>query len=397
MDANSHSIRRRDGVWLSAGSGSFDSFKSQVARTTDLADWPGAVAVEQNVLIYDGDAVRKVADDVDRRQVLMAEWVTAFESGPGVIVIKKAMPDVGVVDRASQVFESLIEAQRRNGTGAGDHFAKPGANDRVWNALEKHCLADPENFARYYASEAVAMAAEAWLGPGYQMTAQMNRVNPGGAAQTAHRDYHLGFMTPERMVAWPGHIHRISPLLTLQGAVAHCDMPLESGPTLFLPYSQTFFEGYLAFSRAEFQRYFAENHVQLPLEKGDAVFFNPAVMHGAGNNFSTDIYRMANLLQVSSAFGRAMESIDRTRMVVALYPALLAALGQGDLTRAEVGNAIAASAEGYAFPTNLDRDPPVNGLAPRTQADRMAEALDAGMQGEAFAREIEEHAKRRLA
>ena len=31
---------------------------------------------------------------------------------------------------------------------------------------------------------------------------------------------------------------RLSPLLTLQGAVAHVDMPLESGPTLYLPHSR---------------------------------------------------------------------------------------------------------------------------------------------------------------
>ena len=45
------------------------------------------------------------------------------------------------------------------------------------------------------------------------------------------------------------------------------------------------------------------------LRKGDAVFFNPALIHAAGENRSEGIQRMANLLQVSSAFGRAMESI----------------------------------------------------------------------------------------
>jgi ectoine hydroxylase-related dioxygenase (phytanoyl-CoA dioxygenase family) len=397
MDAQTLSGRRRAKVWLSADSGSFDTFKAEVAHSTDPADWPHAAAIEQNVPIYDGDAVRGAADDADSRRALMAEWVEAFDAGPGVIVIKAALPDASVVDRATEVFNAIVEEQRRDGTGAGDHFAKPGANDRIWNALEKHCLADPENFARYYASEAVAMASEAWLGAGYQMTAQMNRVNPGGTAQTAHRDYHLGFMSPEQMQAYPGHIHRISPVLTLQGAVAHCDMPVESGPTLFLPYSQTFFEGYLAFGRPEYQAYFAEHHVQLPLQKGDAVFFNPALMHGAGNNTSKDIYRMANLLQVSSAFGRAMESVNRARMVTALYPALLAALKSGTMTRAAAANAIAASAEGYAFPTNLDRDPPIGGLAPKTQAAIMAEALDAGMDAGDFARAIADRAARQQA
>lgn len=222
-------------------------------------------------------------------------------------------------------------------------------------------------------------------------------MNPGGKAQVPHRDYHLGFMSPEQMQAYPGHIHAVSPLLTLQGAVAHCDMPVESGPTLFLPYSQAFFEGYLAFSRPEFQAVFADHHVQLPLSKGDAVFFNPALMHGAGNNVSAAIWRMANLLQVSSAFGRAMESIDRDAMSKAVYPALLAARASGSLTSAQITNAIAATAEGYAFPTNLDSDPPVGGLAPKTQDTMMAEALQAGMEPEAFAALVEMQAAKRRA
>ena len=397
MDAQTLTSRRSQKVWLSADCGNLDQFKSLVEKTANPADWPFAERIEKNILIYDGEKVRSATGDEDERRALMAEWVEAFTSGPGIIVIKNAMPDAAVVDHATAVFEAIVRDEKEKGKGAGDHFAKPGANDRIWNALEKHCLADPENFARYYASTAIAMVSEAWLGTGYQMTAQMNRVNPGGTAQKPHRDYHLGFMTPQQMQAYPGHIHAVSPLLTLQGAIAHCDMPLESGPTLFLPYSQTFFEGYIAFGRPEFQAYFAERHVQLPLHKGDAVFFNPAVMHGAGNNVSKDIYRMANLLQVSSAFGRAMESINRNRMSVTAYPSLLAALQAGTLSRAEAANVIASTAEGYAFPTNLDSDPPVGGLAPKTQAQLLIEALDAGMDAGHFAELIAAHAARREA
>ncbi len=35
---------------------------------------------------------------------------------------------------------------------------------------------------------------------------------------------------------------------------------------------------------------------------------------------------------------------------------------------AGAGNVVAASAEGYAFPTTLDRDAPVGGMAPQTCA-----------------------------
>ena len=100
-------------------------------------------------------------------------------------------------------------------------------------------------------------------------------------------------------------------------------MPVETGPTLYLPYSHQYEPGYLAFHLPEFTEYFQQNYTQLPLEKGDAAFFNPALFHGAGTNVSTDVRRMANLLQVSSPFGRAMETVDRVAMCRALFPVLL--------------------------------------------------------------------------
>jgi ectoine hydroxylase-related dioxygenase (phytanoyl-CoA dioxygenase family) len=384
MNLQAKTAMRRDSVWLDGGSGDIEVFKRQIDRVTNAAEWPLAARVEQNILIYDGDAVRRHARDGEGRELLCAEWCEAFATGPGVIAITDALPDHGVIDRATEIFTAIIDAQNRSGSGGGDHFAKPGANDRIWNSLEKHCLADPDNFARYYAADALVLASQAWLGAGYQMTAQVNRVNPGGAAQTAHRDYHLGFMSAERTRAWPAHVHRLSPALTLQGAVAHCDMPVETGPTLLLPCSQGFLEGYAAFGRPEFQALFAERHVQLPLKKGDALFFNPALMHAAGANRTTNVRRMANLLQVSSAFGRAMESVDRARMVKALYPALLAAKADGSLADRVLANVVASSAEGYSFPTNLDNDPPIGGLAPKTQAAIMLEALAAGTTPDAF-------------
>ncbi|MEF0941758.1 phytanoyl-CoA dioxygenase family protein [Rhizobium sp. BR 362] len=387
---------RADRVWLTEDACHLDDFRALAEKTTLLSDYPTADHVEKNVPIYDS---RKVLADIatpQGRRAVLAEICEAFGEGPGVVVFKRAYEDASVIDRASTIFNDIIEEQHRTATGGGDHFAKPGANDRIWNSLEKHCLADPENFAEYYGNAIVAIASEAWLGPNYQMTAQVNRVNPGGAAQSAHRDYHLGFQTSKVIEQFPAHVHRLSPVLTLQGAVAHCDMPLESGPTLFLPHSQTYVPGYLALKRQEFRDYFDRNHVQLPLEKGDVVFFNPALFHAAGNNRSADIKRVANLLQVSSAFGRAMETVDRHRMSARLFPALKALKSEGKLSETEMSNAIAACAEGYSFPTNLDRDPPLGGLAPKTQAQLMHEALEGNWSDEAFTKALAEQAEKKL-
>ncbi len=118
----------------------------------------------------------------------------------------------------------------------------------------------------------------------------------------------------------------------------------------------------------KFQNYFSKYSIQIPLEKGDLLFFNPAVFHAAGQNTSTDIYRMANLLQISSALGRSMETVNRHKISLKLYPSLLEAKQKKSLTELALENAIAACAEGYSFPTNLDLDPPLKGHAPLTQA-----------------------------
>jgi ectoine hydroxylase-related dioxygenase (phytanoyl-CoA dioxygenase family) len=341
-----------------------------VSEKTDLADYPHASGVEQNVLIYDSARLRP---DLS---LVATELVRALADGPGIVVFTGAL-DPGVVDRATREFEAIIAGQQAAGDGTGDHFAQAGQNDRIWNALEKLALRAPGVFADYYANDIIATVCRAWLGPGYQVTSQVNVVNPGGAAQTAHRDYHLGFQSNSQAAQFPLHVHRLSPVLTLQGAVAHSDMPAETGPTMYLPHSQKYLPGYLAWRRPEFREYFEANFVQLPLCPGDAAFFNPALFHAAGTNRTADVKRMANLLQVSSAFGRAMETVDRGAMSAALFPALRAMMDAG-AAPSMIANAIAACAEGYSFPTNLDLDQPVGGLAPLTQAEILGQAVAEG-------------------
>ncbi|MFL6088166.1 MAG: phytanoyl-CoA dioxygenase family protein [Mycobacterium sp.] len=364
-------VRATHKAWIDEADLRLADFREQVQRDTDPADYPLATDVRNNVLVYASATV----GDADRR-ALQSELIRALADGPGVVVFEGAF-DADVVDRASEAFFAIIDAQHAAGSAAGDHFGKPGANDRIWNAAQKLALHDPQVFADYYANDALATVCQAWLGPRYQVTSQVNVVNPDGTQQVPHRDYHLGFVPNEHLTSYPAHLHRTSPVLTLQGAVAHCDMPVESGPTMLLPFSQRFEGGYIAFNRPEFIDFFAEHHVQLPLTKGDAVFFNPALYHGAGSNVSagsSQIRRIANLLQISSPFGRAMEALDRTAMVRAVYPALRAMKAAGR-TKRELLNAVVATAEGYAFPTNLDSDQPIGTLAPPSQVDIVAAAL----------------------
>ncbi len=367
----------------------FSELASLVESTTPPRTYPHASCVTNEVVIYDALEI----GNGEAHDSVLAELGDVLENGPGVFVVRNAVP-LGILDPVTEAFERLIAQQRASGQAAGDHFAAAGVNDRVWNALEKLALADPELFVDYYACDALRWASLAWLGPHYQVTSQINVVNPGGQAQSPHCDYHLGFMSSEQATRFPPRVHAMSRMLTLQGAIAHCDMPVETGPTKLLPHSQKYQAGYRFSTKPEVAQLFEDRHIQIPLRAGDAMFFNPALIHAAGTNTTTTVRRMANLLQVSSAFGRAMESVDRRAMCESIFPILSARINAG-WTFSQVETVLAATAEGYAFPTNLDRDPPIGGLAPPSQADVMRLALEERLDVAAFAERLEAHDLRR--
>ncbi len=356
--------------WLVDSDYDIDAFRELVTQKTDHADVPQAMTIERNIPIYDGESFHDIARDAVRRRDLIGELAWTLGHGPGVFAVQRGLTEENRLSEATDIFNAIIAEQHAAGRAVGDHFAKPGSNDRVWNSHEKLAERAPDVFAAYYSADAIALGCEAWLGPHYQISAQVNRVNPGGTAQSPHRDYHVGFYAPEEMERFPRHVHLMSQALTLQGAVAHTDMPLESGPTMLLPFSQLSHAGFIASLRDDFREVFHEFKVQLPMKAGDVAFFNPALFHGAGANLTSDFQRMNNLLQVSSAFGRTMETMNPDLTTLALYPHLL----QMDDERARE-NVIAAACEGYAFPTNLDKDPPIGGLAPASQADMVRTAV----------------------
>ena len=388
MTSHQMSAQSANGGYFSEELCDIEEFKALTSRTTNPGMAPSASVIEKNVPLYDAPDIEGLLGTPQSRRALMAEWAAVLMNGPGVLVIRQAYRDTACLDAATEIFERIIASEKKAGGGA-DHFAKAGANDRIWNSLQKLCMADPGVFALYHGNPSIDAVCEAWLGPNYQMTAQVNLVRPGGAAQQAHRDYHIGFQTAEISASYPAHVHLLSPVMTLQGGIAHVDIPVEAGPTKLLPFSQAYAPGYAAWRREDFRAHFEENYIQLPLKKGDAIFFNPALFHAGGENRTSDVQRLVNLLQVSSAFGRAMETVNRKEMCKSLYPAIRDIAGSSQLTEQGIHAAISACAEGYSFPTNLELDPPVDGLAPRTQNQLFHQALSENWTDEQFFHELD--------
>ncbi|KAI0143816.1 hypothetical protein GGR57DRAFT_340990 [Xylariaceae sp. FL1272] len=349
--------------------GSLNDLRLLAKQSADSSQYKLATTFKASIPHYDLSTVSQEADSVSQ---LQDEWYQVLNSGPGVLILQN-FAELKHIQQANKVFDKIIEEEATS--SKGDHFAASGANSRIWNSFQKHALADPASFVNYYANPWLAKICEAWLGPGYQVTAQVNVVRPGGKPQNPHRDYHLGFQTNEACAQYPRSAHLMSQYLTLQGAVAHSDMPLASGPTRFLPFSQLLPEGYMAWRDPEVMEFFEKNWVSVPLSTGDAVFFNPALVHAAGENTTTDVQRSANLLQISSAFGRAMEHVNTPKIIKACWDDLVGLCkAEGESERVKA--CVAAMAEAYPFPSNLDiRQPGPGGMAPISEVDVLWQGL----------------------
>lgn len=368
----------------------FDEFVSICADPTGGVATPHAIDLVSGIPVYDGDYLR-AARTSNGQESVKRELATVFGSGAGVIAIRNAWNDRSVVDSMTDVLLAIVERERANKGESFDHFAASGANSRAWDTLGKAAKLDPATYVAYYANPILTMVSESWLGPAFQLTAQVNIVHPSGAAQSPHRDYHLGFLSNDEAARYPAHVHRLSQALTLQGAVVHSAMPVEAGPTMLLPGSQRFLAGYLAWRDERFKEHFAAHQVQLELEPGDAVFFNPGLHHAAGENRSADIDRIGNLLQVSSAFGIPMEAVDWAGIATSTYPVLQSLAQQDQLTN----DHMAVCAAGYPWPSNLDTDPSTAGLAPPSMQAILCQALADDVTADGFTAAIEALATRR--
>lgn len=344
-------VKTNQQVYFSQSDIDYDDLAKICSQKTLQEDYPFADSVSNNVVVYDANYLETFIGNSVNEVRLKTELHRVLEGGPGVFVVRNLYRH-DAIDQSNNVFEKIVESE---GNTSNDHFAS-GTNTRIWNAFQKVALEDPDAFISYYSNNLLKLVSESWCGPNSQMTAQVNIVRPGGEMQKPHRDYHLGFQENQVVELFPISAHRLSNYLTLQGGVAHTDMPLASGPTMVLPYSQQYELGYLAWRDNACTDFFNDNAVQNQMNKGDGIFFNPALLHGAGSNTTKDFHRIGNLLQISSPFGKTMERIDYLKIINRIYPLLLEHSINKTLSEKLIENVLVCATDGYAFPTNLDND-----------------------------------------
>lgn len=367
---------------------SIEDFKAFCDQSVNISEYPLASEAVSNVLIYNQITLAAAAKR-DKKAVL-SELHRALSYGPGVFIVRGLYGDEESVDRTSRVFEEIMRAEAKAKIRA-NRFPQAGNNQRILQALQKLAAASPEAFVDYYANPMLNLICQAWLGPTWLMASQVHQVRPGSAVQLPQRDAHLSIQQSAFAAEFPIPVQLLSQYLTLRGVIAHTDVPLACGPMRLLPWSHQYELIYMAYHRADFSEYFAEHFVQVPLNKGDGLFFNPALFHTEGNNATTDRVRTANLLQVSSAFCVPREEIDHEQILHNIYPLLK----NSTLTADALDSVINTAARGYAFPSNFDAEPSLGTREPKNQQALVREALSNAWSLEKFQHKLAENSEKR--
>jgi len=272
-------------------------------------------------------------------------------NGSGVVIIRRAYRDMHLLDRVSTMFRKRIEAEENIGIST-NNVKITKSNKRLVNVLNKFGEDEPLDFIEYYSNKYLHDVCRVCLGPIYQIISEVNVVVPGECSQMGHRDYPLGFYSLELMKDVPFQLAAAAPYLTLQAGVVHHDIPIEMGPTRFFLGSQNNPNGFSTWRDPEEQNRFKSNAVQFEFLKGDLVFFNPAIFHGAGGNY-TAFPRMINLLQISCGMVKPLAHVDFVDLVSNIYPFLLQV---SEVEKAE--RVCRVITDCWPFPTNFHTDPP---------------------------------------
>ena len=97
--------------WIRPEDARLSDLLEVLTEQTELADYPHASRVEQQVLVYDWATLRHTAADSVTRRDVQAELARALADGPGIIVLTGAF-DPEPLERATAAFERMIVEQR---------------------------------------------------------------------------------------------------------------------------------------------------------------------------------------------------------------------------------------------------------------------------------------------
>ena len=120
-------------------------FADLCSQKVSKTNYPFCSNIKKKVVIYNGEQIRSIIN-TPKSFELKSELHYCLKEGPGVLIIQQAFLQKKTIDKASEIFLGIIKKEKGNAIHHGDHFARPGQNERLWNSLQKLCEIDPKTF-----------------------------------------------------------------------------------------------------------------------------------------------------------------------------------------------------------------------------------------------------------
>jgi len=86
-------------------------FASLCSQTVSLEDYNFSSDIKQRVVIYEGDNIRSLISTPQALD-LKTELHHCIKEGPGVVVVRQAFQDMKVIDRATEIFQEIIDEEK---------------------------------------------------------------------------------------------------------------------------------------------------------------------------------------------------------------------------------------------------------------------------------------------
>ena len=88
-------------------------FASLCSQTVSLEDYNFSSDIQQRVVIYEGDNIRSLIS-THQSLDLKSELHHCIKEGPGVVVVRQAFQDMKVIDRATEIFQEIIDEEKNS-------------------------------------------------------------------------------------------------------------------------------------------------------------------------------------------------------------------------------------------------------------------------------------------
>lgn len=273
------------------------------------------------------------------------EFVSELLLGCGFVKIKNFFNDIII----NKVSESIDYLSSKKG-----HAFEPRAI-RLWNFYSDLSQYDIKTWIDYFGDKNLYNLLSLWMGAYLRYSAQVNILKKGYLGHWIHQDYPVGLYSKD-------FVKKLSPVqyqsiqhFSLQVLIAHDEMTPSNGALKVLPASQLWSQAQIInFSSNSFTEFFNTECHEICMSPGDALFYNPHLIHCTGD-LNDGEQRRAALILATSPFLVPMEKTNFSCIQEQLDPYLKSQLVMNKISKEDVKRLLQISSDPCQFPMTFSK------------------------------------------